>query len=141
MAAVRFFASLPLPRELRVRLLAVLDPPPAMMPTEALAPAVLTVPESRGENRRTALEGLLSRVAADLRPLGAEVECSVVAGHPVAEIVSAAQEPGVGLVVVGARGLGPFRRWLLGSVSERVVHHADCPVLVVPLPPARRAES
>ena len=141
MAAVRFFASLPLPRGLRVRLLAVLDPPPAMMPSEGLAPAVLAVPEHLVEDRRTALEGLLSRVAADLRPLVAEVECSVIVGRPVVEIVSAAHEPGVGLVVVGARGLGTFRRWLIGSVSERVLHHADCPVLVVPLLTARRAET
>jgi nucleotide-binding universal stress UspA family protein len=39
--------------------------------------------------------------------------------------------PDVGLVVVGARGLGRFKRLILGSVSERVLHHTACPVLVV----------
>jgi nucleotide-binding universal stress UspA family protein len=36
-----------------------------------------------------------------------------------------------GLIVVGSRGLGPLRRALMGSVSDSVVRHARCPVLVV----------
>lgn len=38
---------------------------------------------------------------------------------------------GVDLIIVGARGLGAGQRLILGSVSDRVVHHAKCPVLVV----------
>jgi len=38
------------------------------------------------------------------------------------------------LVVVGARGLGPLKRVLLGSVSENVLAHATCPVLIVRKP-------
>jgi nucleotide-binding universal stress UspA family protein len=36
-----------------------------------------------------------------------------------------------GLIVIGSRGLGPLRRALMGSVSDSVVRHAHCPVLVV----------
>jgi nucleotide-binding universal stress UspA family protein len=52
-------------------------------------------------------------------------------GKPAAEIVDLAEELGVGLVVVGSRGLGGVRRALMGSVSDSVVRHAHCPVLVV----------
>ena len=46
------------------------------------------------------------------------------------EIVGLAEEVGADLIVVGSRGLGGFRRALMGSVSESVVRHAHCPVLV-----------
>jgi nucleotide-binding universal stress UspA family protein len=47
------------------------------------------------------------------------------------EIVSLAEELDVGLIVMGSRGLGGIRRALMGSVSDLVVRHAHCPVLVV----------
>ncbi len=47
------------------------------------------------------------------------------------EIVALAEELGVGLIVMGSRGLGGLRRALMGSVSDSVVRHAHCPVLVV----------
>ena len=52
-------------------------------------------------------------------------------GTPAAEIVELAEELEVGLVVVGSRGLGGIRRALMGSVSDSVVRHAHCMVLVV----------
>jgi nucleotide-binding universal stress UspA family protein len=47
------------------------------------------------------------------------------------EVVALAEELGVGLIVMGCRGLGGVRRALMGSVSDSVVRHAHCPVLVV----------
>jgi nucleotide-binding universal stress UspA family protein len=47
------------------------------------------------------------------------------------EIVALAEDTGVGLIVVGGRGHGGIRRALMGSVSDAVVRHAHCPVLVV----------
>jgi nucleotide-binding universal stress UspA family protein len=37
----------------------------------------------------------------------------------------------VGLIVIGSRGLGAVSRMLIGSVSDSIVRHAHCPVLVV----------
>jgi nucleotide-binding universal stress UspA family protein len=52
-------------------------------------------------------------------------------GQVALEIVALAEELGVGLIVIGSRGLGGVRRALMGSVSDSVVRHAHCPVLVV----------
>ena len=46
-------------------------------------------------------------------------------------IIHLAEEIGAGLIVMGSRGLGGVRRALIGSVSDSVVRHAHCPVLIV----------
>ncbi len=51
--------------------------------------------------------------------------------RPAAEIASLGEEIGAGLIVMGSRGLGGIRRALMGSVSDSVVRHAHCPVLVM----------
>jgi nucleotide-binding universal stress UspA family protein len=47
------------------------------------------------------------------------------------QIVQVAEDVGAGLIVMGSRGLGGVRRALMGSVSDSVVRHAHCPVLVM----------
>jgi nucleotide-binding universal stress UspA family protein len=59
------------------------------------------------------------------------VDRAVVVGSPGDVIVQVAQTIGADLVVVGGKGLGMFGRLLLGSVSEHVLRHAPCPVLLV----------
>jgi nucleotide-binding universal stress UspA family protein len=62
---------------------------------------------------------------------GAVAEAHLRVGAAPAEIVDLAEEIGAGLIVMGSRGLGGIRRALMGSVSDSVVRHAHCPVLVV----------
>ncbi|MCG3774585.1 MAG: putative universal stress protein [Nitrospira sp.] len=52
-------------------------------------------------------------------------------GNPAEEIIKAASRQKVDLIVMGAKGLGAIARFLLGSVSTRVVQHATSSVLVV----------
>ena len=52
-------------------------------------------------------------------------------GLPSAEILRLAEELDVGLIVIGSRELGGIRRALMGSVSDSVVRHAHCPVIIV----------
>jgi nucleotide-binding universal stress UspA family protein len=58
-------------------------------------------------------------------------EAHLRVGTAAREIVDLAEETGAGLIVMGSRGLGGMRRALTGSVSDSVVRHAHCPVMVV----------
>ena len=54
-------------------------------------------------------------------------------GDPAAEIIDVARELDAALVVIPSRGKTGLRRWMIGSVAERVVRRAPCPVLVLPI--------
>lgn len=60
---------------------------------------------------------------------GPQIEGSVEQGHAGSCLIRSAET--ADLLVVGRRGLGGFKGLLLGSVSTYVVHHAECPVVVV----------
>lgn len=130
LAAARFVGGLDaLPR---VRLLAVIEPP--YVPRSApgmIAPTLRAAASELVAERRAEQELMLSGVANGLRSTARLVATAVVVGRPGEEIVKAANEPDVGLAVVGARGFGAIKRALLGSISEHVLHEAECPVLIV----------
>lgn len=48
------------------------------------------------------------------------------------EILAQADATKAGLIVIGSHGRSDFERWLLGSTAEKVLRHAQCPVMVVP---------
>lgn len=62
---------------------------------------------------------------------GVLFESQVVVGHPAEQIVRQAEDLHADLIVMGRRGLTRATRWILGSVSERVLRYAHCPVTVV----------
>jgi len=66
-----------------------------------------------------------------LRKVGVNPLLLLEEGDPASGIVEAARTGNFDLVVVGHRGLSPIEAFLLGSVSNRVVTHASCSVLVV----------
>jgi nucleotide-binding universal stress UspA family protein len=62
---------------------------------------------------------------------GVEVETHVLEGNPALEITKFAKDNGVDLIVVGTLGKSGIDRLLLGSVAEKIVRIAPCPVLVI----------
>jgi nucleotide-binding universal stress UspA family protein len=60
-----------------------------------------------------------------------KVKKIVVEGHAVEEIVRVANQENIDLIVIGARGVSHMREMLLGSVTDGVMHHVRCPVLVI----------
>jgi nucleotide-binding universal stress UspA family protein len=84
--------------------------------------------EDAEQEARTKLDEQVRQVG---KTAGEVAEMHARVGRPDAEIVGLADELGAGLIVLGSRGLGPLRRALMGSVSDSVVRHAHCPVLIV----------
>jgi nucleotide-binding universal stress UspA family protein len=77
-------------------------------------------------------ETFLKEQAGKINSNGGKVaETHLRSGDPDKEILRTAEALGVGMIVIGSRGLGAISRALLGSVSDSVVRHAHCPVFVV----------
>jgi nucleotide-binding universal stress UspA family protein len=84
------------------------------------------------EQYRDEAEEELDTEVGMIRETGAQdIQAHLNFGMPARRIVDLAEELGAGLIVMGSRGLGGVRRALLGSISDSVVRHAHCPVLVV----------
>ncbi|MDQ3910317.1 MAG: universal stress protein [Actinomycetota bacterium] len=89
------------------------------------------LPQEEAELEREAEDLLKEQVGKTEAAGGSVARTHLRTGRPEAEITALAEEIGAGLIVVGSRGLGGMRRALMGSVSNSVVRHARCPVLVV----------
>lgn len=74
----------------------------------------------------------LQRHADELRERGLAATALLIQGPPVEKILEEAKRLGVGMIVMGSHGRSALARFMLGSVSEGVVRHAACPVLIVP---------
>ena len=83
------------------------------------------------EKERQAAEEMTLKATSQLGEAQPEsVTVRAVIGFPSQELIEASHE--AGLLVVGSRGAGGFAKLVAGSVSSQVVHHARCPVVVVP---------
>jgi nucleotide-binding universal stress UspA family protein len=117
----------------------------AMRKTQLTVVTVLPEPVSQWTGRPAPLGGEAERiaeiresaeasVAATAAKLGGgqpeSVTVTAVAGFPVETLIKASKDSD--MLVVGTRGGGGFASLVLGSVSNQVVHHASCPVVVVP---------
>jgi nucleotide-binding universal stress UspA family protein len=91
-----------------------------------------TVPVFAQEDMEKVSNELVEQAAdaARARAPALVVTTRLVQGHAAAALVEAAR--GARMLVVGSRGLGGFKGMLLGSISTSCVHHATCPIVIVP---------
>lgn len=108
----------------RVTLLHVLPPPHYEFGAMEVGGSVLEdLFRNRAEQARRDLDEFLpSELAPEF------TERILLEGDPAARIVKTAHERGAGLIVMPTHGYGTFRRFILGSVTAKVLHDADCPV-------------
>jgi nucleotide-binding universal stress UspA family protein len=77
------------------------------------------------------VDAVLEEVAGTARTMGVDAECYARTGDPAEAILDVADEQGADLIVVGNKGMHGRRRFLLGSVPDKISHHAPCSVLIV----------
>jgi nucleotide-binding universal stress UspA family protein len=88
--------------------------------------------ESLIEQARSEARKFLEQRTEQLRSEGAKViDTHLRTGEPDKEIIRLSEEIDANMIVMGSRGLDAVRRALMGSVSDSVVRHAHCPVLVM----------
>ena len=126
--ALKFIQCLPFPNKAEGFVLHVIDPPPRM--------AAFTIGydeywEKRNALIREKIHETSERYIAQLDKGSFPVTGLVKEGITSQEILKAIKQHRIDLVVLGSRGLSGVDRFLLGSVSEWLIHHAPCSVLVV----------
>ncbi|MGI9321647.1 MAG: universal stress protein [Thiogranum sp.] len=84
---------------------------------------------------------LLVRETARLRNAGWSESSELRIGHPAEEIVRVAEQLDSDCIIVGSHGMRGIKRFLLGSVSDHVLHYAPCSVLIVKKPVLPTSES
>lgn len=94
---------------------------------------VVCVAASRARLEQAEARAIAKRVTGLLTRKGVRARGEVLTGRPAEAIVDAAQSKGSDLIILGSHGRTGLERILLGSVSERVIGHASCAVLVVRL--------
>lgn len=103
-----------------------------VLPTAIVNPLEATYSVEMGHLLQEAGNALLEQAAAVLRERGVQVRTLLEAGEPRDLILEVAEREGCDLIVMGSRGLGTVRGFLLGSVSHYVVNHAHLPVMTLP---------
>ena len=114
-------------RGARLRIVCAWEVPPAVY-AGGFAPPI---DEATLAGFREQAEAVVREAVAEVGRMRPSVSCEgeVLEGQPAEVLLAEARD--ASLIVVGNRGRGGFASLLLGSVSQQVVHHAACPVLVV----------
>ena len=113
----------------RIHLLHVV-PDVLRMPWMVEAPGIDFADLQRRSNEEA--QERLTALAASLPRQRLDVSTAVVVGTAAIEIARYATEHAADVIVLGSHGHGVVKRYMLGSVAERVIRQATCPVLVVP---------
>jgi len=141
--AMEYLAVFPLPDEVDLRVMHVLQPviSPAMVARSwpVGSEAVSAVPSYETErmlSKQAELEeqdglALLERTVSHLKAEGLQASSVQLRGDAATEIIDYVKAHHIDLIVAGSRGLSQMKRLLLGSLSRKLVHYAGCSVLIV----------
>jgi universal stress protein A len=106
-----------------------------------ISPYGIAIPSSYFADIRDAASQQLAEWQEKHVPAGISVAASTMSESPSEAIITVAKEIGADLIVMGTRGLSGFKHIMVGSVAERTVRLAPCPVMTVHAPESRSVES
>ena len=115
----------------RVPLTVLAVRPPPVRPATGIFWGLHTYPEDSHdpEVTRKPIQEMVDKIANEIGETAPEVTVNVVTGDAAEQLIKASRD--ADMVVVGSRGSGGFAALRMGSVSSKVAHHADCPVVVI----------
>ena len=126
--AAQFLGKLPFKGPLRLMIEMVWAPPPPSLLSSVSKSPFVTPKTSSAKSKG---EAFLREVAEPFQKGPYDVEFAWRCGDPPLVILESAKQQDVQMIVMGARGLKGIKRFLLGSVSQKVLEHASCSVLIV----------
>ncbi|MEA1889525.1 MAG: universal stress protein [Pseudomonadota bacterium] len=130
--ALDFVLRFPFPHDSKMTVLSVVDDIPMLQAElDALNDAQSEALKEANKQLHEEAEELVEREGGRLREDGWPGQTMVRSGKPVDEILRVAREIDADLIVVGSHGTSLAKRFLLGSVSDRVFEYAPCSVLIV----------
>jgi nucleotide-binding universal stress UspA family protein len=86
---------------------------------------------SVNEGIKATSEAVLQRTVHQAETAGVKIQTHAVSGDAADALILTAEEVGADLIVVGNRGMSGMKRFVLGSVPNKVSHHCPCSVLIV----------
>ena len=134
-AAIQAVSAQARPQGTEVRILHVLEPPSLLLGREMGAndPEFEAVWKALQDQAMA----LVEKTEAKLRAAGFSVSPALQEGDPKSKIIDVAKEWKADLIVLGSHGRKGLQRFLMGSVAESVVRHAECSVEIVRIPGAK----
>lgn len=141
--AVEFLSRMPLPKKTMILACHVLPPVPTPEMIARSWPLDLQTGnqfvveqlekslERQAEFEEKDGRRILDDTQAVLATAGHQTKAVLLRGDAASEVIEFVRQNKVDLIVAGSRGLGQVRGWLLGSVSRKLLHYADCSVLIV----------
>lgn len=131
-SAIEVVKKLALKNGDKIKIISVIDMavPLAIDIYAGYIPSSTEIEETVKENAKKILEAAKQDLLENFTGQDVIVTTEILHGSPESRIVETAEEFGADLIIVGSHGYNRWERLLLGSVSDSVVHHAPCSVLV-----------
>ncbi|AHD07356.1 universal stress protein [Paenibacillus larvae] len=101
------------------------------LPSSIMGSAFVVAPPTYEEEIEQETKQMLQEIREELKELPNPVKVELLKGNPAEQILKHTEAGNYDLIVMGSRGLGPIREFILGSVSHNVVQRAKIPVLIV----------